>query len=283
MQILNFILSIIEDTASSIFSNFILKRIRKNKKDNKEECKKSVDEKKYKTDFAKRIDQLMFLINQEKYYGFEELNLSKLAEYLNLESVEILKQYYKESREPTFQFIDSVAEKLGVNHNWLKNGEGEPFLSTHYHLPEYNNISRNDRFIFAFRNSQDKEFIFVKYYLDESKRYKYITYIKSVPFNNEIGYGGLSVLKDAFKILKKINSYNPSDLEMICKLSNDEYENLRLDKIYPGKVLNYKVSPATFLLDDFIDPTGVTDDDFIEFYGSEIFKLRNKLYKYMKR
>ena len=42
--------------------NFILKRIRKNKKDNKEECKKSVDEKKYKTDFAKRIDQLMFLI-----------------------------------------------------------------------------------------------------------------------------------------------------------------------------------------------------------------------------
>lgn len=33
----------------------------------------------------------MFLINQEKYYGFEELNLSKLAEYLNLESVEILK------------------------------------------------------------------------------------------------------------------------------------------------------------------------------------------------
>lgn len=127
MQILNFILSIIEDTASSIFSNFILKRIRKNKKDNKEECKKSVDEKKYKTDFAKRIDQLMFLINQEKYYGFEELNLSKLAEYLNLESVEILKQYYKESREPTFQFIDSVAEKLGVNHNWLKMERASPF------------------------------------------------------------------------------------------------------------------------------------------------------------
>lgn len=150
-------------------------------------------------------------------------------------------------------------------------------------MPEYNNISRNDRFIFAFRNSQDKEFIFVKYYLDESKRYKYITYIKSVPFNNEIGYGGLSVLKDAFKILKKINSYNPSDLEMICKLSNDEYESLRLGKIYPGKILNYKVNPATFLLDDFINPTGVTDDDFIEFYGSEIFKLRNRLYNYMKK
>lgn len=156
MQILDFILSILKDTASSIFSTFILKRIRKNKKDNKEECKKSVNEKKYKTDFAKRIDQLMFLIKQEKYYGFEELNLSKLAEYLNLESVEILKQYYRESKEPTFQFIDSVAEKLGVNHNWLKNGEGDPFLSMHYHLPEYNNISRTDRFIFAFRSSQKK-------------------------------------------------------------------------------------------------------------------------------
>lgn len=283
MQILDFILSILKDTASSIFSTFILKRIRKNKKDNKEECKKSVNEKKYKTDFAKRIDQLMFLIKQEKYYGFEELNLSKLAEYLNLESVEILKQYYRESKEPTFQFIDSVAEKLGVNHNWLKNGEGDPFLSMHYHLPEYNNITRNDRFIFAFRSSQKKEFIFVKHYLDESKRYKYTTYVKSVPLNNEIGYGGLSVLKDAFKILEKIKLYNPDDLEMICELSNDEYENLRLGKIYPGKILNYKVNPATFLLDDFINPTGVTDDDFIEFYGSEIFKLRNRLYDYMKK
>lgn len=283
MQILDFILSILKDTASSIFSTFILKRIRKNKKDNKEECKKSVNEKKYKTDFAKRIDQLMFLIKQEKYYGFEELNLSKLAEYLNLESVEILKQYYRESKEPTFQFIDSVAEKLGVNHNWLKNGEGDPFLLMHYHLPEYNNISRTDRFIFAFRSSQKKEFIFVKHYLDKSKRYKYTTYIKSVPLNNEIGYGGLSVLKDAFKILEKIKSYNPDDLEMICELSNDEYENLRLGKIYPGKILNYKVNPATLLLDDFINPTGVTDDDFIEFYGSEIFKLRNRLYNYMKK
>lgn len=129
-----------------------------------------------------------------------------------------------------------------------------------------------------------KEFIFVKqHYLDESKRYKYTTYVKSVPLNNEIGYGGLSVLKDAFKILEKIKLYKPDDLEMICELSNDEYENLRLGKIYPGKILNYKVNPATFLLDDFINPTNVTDDDFIKFYGSEIFELRNRLYKYMKR
>ena len=202
---------------------------------------------------------------------------------LNLESVEILKQYYKESRETTFQFIDSVAEKLGVNHNWLKNGEDEPFLSTHYHLPKYNNISKNDRFIFAFRSSQKKAFIFVKYYLDESKRYKYTTYIKSVPLNNEIGYGGLSVLKEAFKILEKIKLYNPDDLEMICELSNNEYENLKVGNIYPGKILNYIVNPATFLLDDFINPTGVIDDDFIKFYGSEIFELRNRLYNYMKR
>lgn len=75
----------------------------------------------YNTEFAKRLDYIILLINQANTYG-NKINLEFLAESLAFPSVNELKCYYIKNKEPDFVFIEKLADKLGVNATWLKEG-----------------------------------------------------------------------------------------------------------------------------------------------------------------
>ena len=62
----------------------------------------------YNTDFAKRLDYIITLINQEKTYN-RKINIDFLAEWLGFSSVNELKCYYIGHTEPDFKFIEYVA------------------------------------------------------------------------------------------------------------------------------------------------------------------------------
>lgn len=90
----------------------------------------------YNTEFAKRLDYIISLINQANTYG-NKINLESLAESLAFPSVNELKCYYIKNKEPDFVFIEKLADKLGVNVTWLKTGiNATPFLSKLYRRNE---------------------------------------------------------------------------------------------------------------------------------------------------
>lgn len=89
----------------------------------------------YNTNFAKRLDYIMYIINRTKKHE-KIINLEYLGEFLGHDSVNELMKYYKYEEEPTYQFCEEVANKLGVNAEWLKNGKNDDKIFKTY-LPIY--------------------------------------------------------------------------------------------------------------------------------------------------
>ena len=75
----------------------------------------------YNTEFAKRLDYIISLINQENTFAWK-INLDFLAEWLGFQSVNELKCYYIENIEPDFKFIEILPIKLELIPHGLKQG-----------------------------------------------------------------------------------------------------------------------------------------------------------------
>ena len=109
----------------------------------------------YNTNFAKRLDYIMFIINQSRK-NKKKINLEYLGEFLGFDSVNELLKYYKYEEEPTYSFCKEVADKLGVDSEWLKNGEIDENIFT-TSLPKINDAEK----ILENINRRDYEFHFV--------------------------------------------------------------------------------------------------------------------------
>lgn len=208
----------------------------------------------YITNFAKRIDYVLTLMNDSGYFE-EKINVEKLGEYLGFKSVNDLKQYYINNIEPDYIFIEYIASKLGINDEWLKYGQGEPFASSLRRIYDATDILEDEEF------ESISEFIFV---MDNGKhrrnmgvivrydKFKYSYYPRTFVFHADVGAGGASELFTVYNFLKELNKRDkmPSG---IYKLSEKELIVYFTGKIYPGSIKKYKQNESNFLLDDFID------------------------------
>ncbi len=208
----------------------------------------------YPTNFAKRLDYVLALMNNCGYLE-EKINVERLGEYLGFKSVNDLKQYYLKDIAPDYVFIENLANKMGINVDWMKYGQGEPFASSLRRIYNATDILKREEF------DDISEFIFV---IDDGKyrrnlgiiiridKFKYSYYPRTFVFHADVGAGGASELFTVYKFLKELNRKNkmPSG---VYKVSEEELINFFSGKIYPGSIKKYKQNECNFLLDDFID------------------------------
>lgn len=144
----------------------------------------------YNTEFAKRLDYIILLINQANAYG-NKINLEFLAESLAFPSVNELKCYYIKNKEPDFVFIEELADKLGVNATWLKTGiNATPFLSTIRREDCEQQLLKNEiegKYTFVIKDfTQRPEILLLKRVND----IKYVLFQKPFVFNSNVGSAG---------------------------------------------------------------------------------------------
>lgn len=208
----------------------------------------------YPTNFAKRLDYILTFINDCGYWE-QKINVEKLGDYLGFKSVNNLKQYYIKDVEPDYEFIENIANKLGINTEWLKYGQGEPFASSLRRIYNATDILKDNivndvsEFIFVIDDGDYRRDIGIIVRFDE---FKYSYYPRTLVFHADVGASGASELFSVYKFLKELNELNkmPSG---VYKVSEEESIDFFSGKIYPGMIKKYKQDGCNFLLDDFID------------------------------
>lgn len=158
---------------------------------------------KYKTEFAKRLDYYITLTNiysqQQK-----KINIEKVAECIGLQSVYELRKYYIEEHDPTFQFMEEVADKLGINKEWLKNGSGTMFIPKYesdYAMDCYSVVKKDNPKKIFFCLS-DESHLGIICQIDEIK-YCYCNH--TWHFNRVVGGGGKRRIVSIHHFIKQLN------------------------------------------------------------------------------
>lgn len=220
----------------------------------------------YMTNFAKRLDYALAMINDTDYFS-KKLNVESLGEFLGLHSVNELKKYYVTSEEPTYEFMEMVADKLGINPKWLKAGEGNLFASQLNRLHkgtelfaerDYDNIQG---FIFAMLDVPYERYLILVRKMNEIK-YEY--YPRPFIFYNSGGRVGASELCSVYKMLRKLNCEGKMPSEVYL-LKTEQFYKLLEGKMYPGSIK--KAEFKSYLLDDFISLRDSKKEQFERWYG----------------
>lgn len=225
----------------------------------------------YNTAFAKRLDYVMYLMNQKQNLFYEKINLEYLGEWLGFKSVNELKRYYLYNEEPDYSFIDNIAEKLGINKKWLKYGiNAKPFQSD---LPYFNyakeilQYEHDGDFIFAIKDCDTRQEILVIKRINE---FKYVFFPKPIVFHSQVGATGASQLYSTYQFLKKISIERESDLHSVHFIPENVFNDLNEGKYYPGIIMNYSVQRNMNILYDFLDFAGEKSiENYKNWYGEE--------------
>lgn len=220
----------------------------------------------YTTNFAKRLDYALMLINDTDYCS-PRYNVEKLGEYLGFPSVNDLKKYYTTTEEPTYDFAERLADKMGLNPSWIKSGEGKPFESRLRKLYNGNDLFEEkdykqvEEFLVCIKeNSRERELILIKQ-IDELK-YEY--YPRAMVFYDTKGGAGRSELYSVYEMLVRLNRDRKLPSEVYC-LSNENFDKLIQGYIYPGGVKKYERKQN--MLEYFIDLDFSDKERLKKWYG----------------
>lgn len=208
----------------------------------------------YRTEFARRLDYIINSINQCRYPE-DKINIEYLCEFLGFSSANELKCYYISDVEPTFPFIDGIAEGLEVNSKWLKNGSGKPFSSQlpppRYHramdyLQDIIDIKPKD-IIFVLSNDP-KPYLGIVLKINELK---YDYFPEYYHFSNHVGAGGQSQILSIYNLINELNINKLIDDCIVRIISKEVFEKLFNGEIYTGTVCQGKRPPG-YWFDDFL-------------------------------
>lgn len=231
----------------------------------------------YNTNFAKRLDYIVYVINSSRTYE-RKINIEYLGEFLGFSSANELMRYYKKSEEPTYEFCENVAEKLGVNPQWLKNGEiGDAMFKTRlpriYHTEDIIKRNSSDEFNYHFiiKKSEKREIIIVRKF----NEIKYEYYPCCVVFNTHIGNGGKSYLLSFYKFLKHIDSRG-NDITNVHIVPEELFDEILMGKAYCGVVQRYNPQGKASILDDFLDVYHryFSGEDYEKWYGKDFIEIQ---------
>ncbi|EGT5080852.1 TPA: hypothetical protein KO185_001806 [Clostridioides difficile] len=235
----------------------------------------------YKTEFAKRLDYVISLLNQENLH--ENVNLELLGEFLGFESVNQLKCYYNNYEEPAYKFIDNIAEKLGINKTWLKNGNGQLLYSsfniTDISINTFKDIKNKNpqSIIIALSNDNDSAKLGVILKINKFKyEYSNYLYICSNP-----DHGGRNKIFDIYKLIQDFMLYMRPN---VYELSEADFNAVFLGKKYPG-IIKRKGKEKVLWLDDFlyinypISQRLLFENEYGQYFVECQDAIRNKLQK----
>lgn len=235
----------------------------------------------YKTNFAKRLDYALSLINDTDYFS-RKYNVESLGEFLGLQSVNELKKCYITDEEPTYEFMDMVANKLGINPRWMKSGQGNIFetqlrrLYRGTELFDEKDYGEIQEFIFAMHDdTNERQIVLIR----KMNELKYEFYPKPFVFYYTRSGSGGSELYSVYKMLKKLNSENKMPLGVYL-LDKEKYYALLRGEIYPGSIK--KEETIGCLLDDFISIRDGRREKFEQWYGRTFVEAQEYIIERMK-
>lgn len=190
----------------------------------------------YPTVFSSQIDYILFLMNNKYANNDIKFTLASICEFLNFSSVNELKKFYHQNEEPEFSFIESIAERLGVNPIWLKSNINFPYVRQCSFNPEemlYFDLSDIKEAYFLTTDIKNDFVTVVLKYND----YKYTYTSYQYPLNHSVGATGANDKKALKKFIDKIDTMNKYG--GFYSLPEDIYNKLLCGKEYPGVFLYY--------------------------------------------
>lgn len=235
----------------------------------------------YPTEFAARLDYVFCLMGEAGI----DMNIPKLSDLLGFSSPNLIKQYYIDSKEPEFDFVDQVAGILGANADYLSGKvDKHPFANDIKLFDEDGELLFRDRsempkeiypvFILD-SNDQVEEFITVARF----NEYKYICYRQRVAFVGNLGMHGERLLKGTYAAIKALDAKCMfADADYIAELNL--YNRIYRGDCHPGVIRT--IDPElhnTFdiLVGSIRDPHGDDVTTWDEKYESYFPQLRDRL------
>lgn len=209
----------------------------------------------YTTNFAKRIDYVIYLMNEIHSINKNAFNLEIMGEYLGFSSVNDLKKYFLYAEEPRYSFIEEVADKLGLSSTWLKYGHGEPFesklpsIDRAYGILDHESFDQTKELIFVISDSPYRRDIGI---IRKTDKFKYDYYPSTIVFHGDVGGGGTSALYSLYQFLRELRRRGLLP-QGVYKLPEDYFNSLFKGAIYPGSVEGLRRCYVSYLLEDFIN------------------------------
>lgn len=240
----------------------------------------------YNTNFAKRLDYIMYIINRTKKHE-KIINLEYLGEFLGYDSVNELMKYYKYEEEPTYQFCEEVANKLGVNAEWLKNGKNDDkifktCLPIIYEADELLEHRKSNEFTFHFviNDAEEREIVVIRKY----NELKFEYYPCPIIFNSHVGATGRRYLLSLYSYLREISSKG-NEITNIHIITKEIIDTILEGKEYCGIIEQYGAKGLANILDDFLDiyHKCPISEKYGIWYGEDFLKTQKIVFNEMSK
>lgn len=200
----------------------------------------------------------------------------------------ILQNYLDGTQEPSFHFLETYGDELGICIDWLKYGEKEPFYSpeeTHLFATDYlNRIKELSPVGVYFLRSEEggSSGIVLKI-----SSFKFVYFPKIWSISSDVGSTGQGQLLAFYKLIKILQaecSYLLSS-SFYCQeriLNKEDFWNLFCGKLYPGTVIEFRENPWW---DDFTDiyHTYAYAQDYEKMYGKEFIQAQKLIKHFLEK
>ena len=179
---------------------------------------------------------------------------------------------------------ENVAEKLGVNKEWLKHGTNlKPFRSVIQFKYEEGllQIDCRKKLIFAIRKSESRSEILV---IKEIDKLKYEVFPRPLVFHSQVGSEGRRQLYATYNFLKKVYIENQFCLNYVYFVPENVFNDLIEGKCYPGIVKEYLSNNKINILFDFVESdTGESIKYLSDLYGVEFVAAKNIIKNFLSK
>lgn len=244
--------------------------------------------KNHKSNFAKRLDELIDIMNEARLSYEEPITVGYICEHLGYESENELRQYYLNAQEPDRGFMEFLAEELGVNKKWLAKGATVPIFEISERRNNLSDILREipkieDMYI-AIREEEREKYLLIILKYDDIK---YVCHKESFIFFLSSGAGGQTQLMEVyefFKTLHKMKNREGRDIypSKAYFLSKEDWVNLKEGNMYPAAIRKIRMHKA-YIMEDFLDIRNMyrTKEQYRLWYGEEFVEcqeyIKNRL------
>lgn len=204
--------------------------------------------------FAEKMIEVFDMMN--KYLPYEkQINIEVLSKLLGLESVFHIEQYFCTPNEPSFEFLETISEKLGLASDWLKYSQGSPFATKTIHSFYYQDIIdelMKEEITDIYMIISDEVDARIMIYTATSL-YHYRRFSKVYPFHQNVGATGQSEIYDFYKLAKRINETDCLyDKTNTFVLKPGIFDAVLLGKYFPGCVRKENLRTSYFW-EDLLD------------------------------
>lgn len=220
--------------------------------------------KSYKEEAAHRLRLSKSLLSSER----QPIPISRLCEFLNLESVEVIENYFNGIQEPSFSFLEMYAKYYGLELEWLKHDVGHKFKTINLHPNDsYEYIAQcKPQVLYFVRNMLNGESGLVLQINDT----QYISLSKTISISKHVSNTGVKHIKAFLEFIEKLQSLINTPVLRGVQLDDDAFIKLFAGEIYPKNAIEISRGGLHWW-EDFLDYSHQNPyaSNYIDWYGGD--------------